>query len=75
MKNKGKLSTIILNDLFCYVKYIKNNSEHHIMKEVGIKTPSIPLLAYDRTIKRKTVLFNACILFKSTLEPYCIFLL
>lgn len=49
MKNKGKLSTIILNDLFCYVKYIKNNSEHHIMKEEGIKTPSIPLLAYDRS--------------------------
>lgn len=49
MKNKGKLSTIILNDLFCYVKYIKNISEHHIMKEEGIKIPSIPLLhvAYD----------------------------
>lgn len=53
MKNNSKLSTIILNDLFCYVKYIKNNSEHHIMKEEGIKTPSIPLLAYDRTRERQ----------------------
>lgn len=65
MKNNSKLSTIILNDLFCYVKYIKNISEHHIMKEEGIKIPSIPLLPYDRT-RETTVLFNASILFKST---------
>lgn len=65
MKNNSKLSTIILNDLFCYVKYIKNISEHHIMKEEGIKTPSTPLLANDRT-RETTVLFNASILFKST---------
>lgn len=53
MKNNSKLSTIILNDLFCYVKYIKNISEHHIMKEEGIKSPSIPLLANDRTRERQ----------------------
>lgn len=53
MKNNSKLSTIILNDLFCYVKYIKNISEHHIMKEEGSKSPSIPLLAYDRTRERQ----------------------
>lgn len=53
MKNNSKLSTIILNDLFCYVKYVKNNAEHHIMKEEGIKTPYIPLLTHDRTRERQ----------------------
>lgn len=62
MKNKSKLSTLIMNDLFCCVKYVKNNAEHHIMKEEGNKTPSIPLLAHDRTRERK-FFFNAYILF------------
>lgn len=48
-----------MNDLFCCVKYVKNNAEHHIMKEEGNKTPSIPLLAHDRTRERK--FFFQCI--------------
>lgn len=63
MKNNSKLSIIILNDLFCYVKYIKNIFEYYIMKEEGIKILFILLLVNDR-VRETIVLFNVFIFFK-----------